>query len=187
MSPRKRKKFKELTMLRKNAFVASLLALVVVGLLPASSSAQTGAIGGLVKDGTGAVLPGVVVEASSPALIERTRTADTDSRGVYRIVDLRPGIYDVTFTLPGFTKLRRDGVELSAGVTVSVDAELHVSAVEETVTVTGLSPLVDLQNATQHRTMTATVTSELPAARSFQILTVLIPGVTVSEHGREKY
>jgi Carboxypeptidase regulatory-like domain len=160
--------------------VPPVLALTFVALFPALAAAQTGAIAGVAKDTSGAVLPGVTVEATSPALIERVRTAVTDSQGAYKIIDLRPGVYAVTFTLSSFAPLKREGIELSAGVTVTINGELRVGTIAETITVSGQSPLVDLQNATEHRTMTTAVTAELPAARSFQILSVLIPGVTVS-------
>jgi hypothetical protein len=117
---------------------------LVVLLFPASpvfAQGQT-AIAGVVRDTTGAVLPGVTVEASSPALIERVRTAITDSQGQYKIIDLRPGVYSVTFTLQGFNSLRRDGVELTTAFTATVNADLPVGSLQETVTVTGESPVV---------------------------------------------
>ena len=121
------------------------VAIAAVG-LPAG--AQTlGTIAGAVKDPSGAVLPGVTVEAASPALIERVRTAATDGTGLYRIVNLPPGLYTVTFTLPGFSQVRREAVQVEAGFTAKIDADLRVGAVEETVTVTGESPVVDLQSA----------------------------------------
>ena len=114
----------------------------VLLLLPVAAWAQasSGAIGGIVRDASGGVLPGVTVEASSPALIERVRTAVTDSQGLYQIVDLRPGVYTVSFTLPGFSTLRREGVDLGAGFTATVNAELRVGGIEETITVTGEAP-----------------------------------------------
>src|SRR5262245_49246807 len=121
---------------------------VLVGALvvmPASASAQsptTGAIAGLARDSTGAVLPGVTVEAASPALIEKVRVAVTDAQGNYKIIDLRPGTYSVTFTLPGFATFKREGLELSAGFTATASADLRVGGLEETVTVTGASPIV---------------------------------------------
>src|SRR5437879_7487839 len=106
--------------------------LAAVG-LPAG--AQTlGTIAGAAKDPSGAVLPGVTVEAASPALIERLRTAATDGTGLYRIVNLPPGLYTVTFTLPGFNQVRREGVQVAAGFTATIDADMRVGAVEETVT-----------------------------------------------------
>src|SRR5437762_2093322 len=103
--------------------------------LAMAQSATSGAIAGVVKDTTGAVLPGVTVEVSSPALIEKVRTAVTDAQGNYKIVDLRPGMYTVTFTLPGFSTFKREGVELTAGFTAAVNSEMKVGGLEETVTV----------------------------------------------------
>src|SRR5439155_18744810 len=108
-------------------------------------------LGGVVKDTTGAVLPGVTVEAASPALIEKVRTAITDSQGLYRIVDLRPGVYSVTFTLAGFSTVKREGVKLEGSFTATVNAELAIGAVEETITVSGQSATVDIHNVVQQR------------------------------------
>src|SRR5882672_874466 len=113
-------------------------------LTPAIALAQA-SITGVVQDASAGVLPGVTVEASSPALIEKTRTSVTDGNGRFQIVDLRPGLYRVTFTLPGFSTVARDGVELSGSSVVRVDAELRVGSLQETVTVTGESPLIDVQ------------------------------------------
>ena len=123
-------------------------------LFPAVVFAQA-SITGIVKDASGAVIPGATVEATSPALIEKVRSVVTDRNGGYRIVDLRPGPYSVTFALPGFNTLKRDGIELTGLVTVVVDAELRVGALEETVTVTGESPIVDVQSTTQQRRSSA--------------------------------
>src|SRR5437868_13872412 len=119
--------------------------MLVLG-FPALVLAQASAIAGVVKDSSGAVMPGVTVEASSPALIERVRSVTTDERGQYKIVDLRPGTYQVTFTLPGFATIKREGIDLPATFTATVNADLRVGALEETVTVTGASPIVDTQN-----------------------------------------
>src|SRR5712672_1663486 len=118
-----------------------VLVAFVLGLLALASSAvfAQAAIAGVVKDTSGGVLPGVTVEASSPALIEKARSVVTDGTGQYRIVDLRPGTYSVTFALSGFNTLRRDGVELSGSFVASINAELKVGTVTETVTVTGES------------------------------------------------
>src|SRR5262245_39910690 len=91
--------------------------------------AQGGGIAGTVKDSTGALLPGVTVEAASPALIEKVRTVTADERGEYKIVDLRPGVYTVTFTLSGFGTIIRSGVELTTGFTATVNADMKVGAV----------------------------------------------------------
>ena len=114
-------------------------------LLPATALAQS-SITGVVRDTSGAVLPGVTVEATSPALIEGARTAVTDGQGVFRIVDLRPGPYVVTFTLAGFRTLRREGIVLPAEFTATVNADLAVGALEETITVSGEAPVVDIRS-----------------------------------------
>ena len=105
--------------------LSKALLLLVLFWLPAYAAAQTastGAMGGTARDTTGAVLPGVTVEAASPALIEKVRTAVTDDQGNYKIIDLRPGTYSVTFTLAGFSVYKREGIELSAGVTATENA-----------------------------------------------------------------
>ena len=111
-------------------------ALAFIVLFPAAGLAQSG-IAGVVRDTSGAVLPGVTVEATSPVLIEKARTAVTDSEGTYRILDLRPGGYTVIFTLTGFSTVRREGIELPAAFTATVNADLQVGAVAETITVSG--------------------------------------------------
>src|SRR5262252_8832462 len=154
--------------------IASLLVL-----LPSATYAQA-SIAGVVKDASGAVLPGVTVEATSPALIEKTRTALTDGTGQYRIVDLRPGTYAVTFTLAGFATVKREGIELAGSFTATVSADLKVGAVAETLTVTGESPIVDVQNATQERVMQKAVIDAIPVGRSHESIAVLIPGLSTS-------
>ena len=106
----------------RNRVLRRLAILISIGLLapPAAIYAQEAVINGTLTDSTGGVLPGVTVEASSPVLIEGTRAAVTDSQGVYRIVDLRPGTYRVTFTLPGFSRVLREGIQLTTGFTATV-------------------------------------------------------------------
>ena len=146
-------------------------------LLPAAAFAQ-GTITGTVRDTSGAVLPGVTVEAASPVLIEKSRSVVSDGTGQYRIVDLRPGAYTVTFTLPGFNTVKRDGVELQGSFVASINAEMKVGAVEETITVTGETPIVDVQNVTKERVLTNEVINTLPTGRLYQSLGQLVPGVT---------
>jgi carboxypeptidase family protein len=117
--------------------------IVLMSLVPTAAFAQA-SIAGAVKDTSGAVLPGVTVEAASPALIEKTRTVVTDGTGQCRIENLRPGAYTVTFTLAGFSTVKRDGVERAGSFTATVNADLRVGSVEETITVTAATPLVDL-------------------------------------------
>jgi hypothetical protein len=159
-------------------FLAVAAALAM--LLPALAFAQSGSgIAGVARDTTGAVLPGVTVEASSPALIERVRTAVTDGQGI--VPDRRSAAWHlfVTFTLPGFNTFRREGVELTASFTATVNAEMRVGALEETVTVTGQAPTVDVQNVVSQRVMTRDVISAIPVGtKSAMTLGVLIPGMT---------
>src|SRR4026207_649124 len=136
-----------LRLTRVMLFVSGFLALV-----PALAHAQA-SIAGVVRDTSGAVLPGVTVEASSPALIEKVRSAVTDGSGQYRIVSLDPGTYSVTFTLTGFTGFRREGVELTGAFVATVNADLKVGTVQETITVTGETPLVDVQSSRTQQTL----------------------------------
>jgi hypothetical protein len=133
-----------------------------------------------VKDASGAVLPGVTVEAASPALIERTRSVVTDGTGQYKIEQLRPGIYSVTFTLSGFSTVRREAIELIGSFAATVNVELKVGSVEETITVTGESPIVDVQNARQQRVLGTDVLETIPTSRTQFTNAVLIPGMTIS-------
>src|SRR5919201_6439864 len=149
-------------------------------LLPATAWAQadTGNIAGVVRDTSGAVMPGVTVEAASPALIEQVRSVITDSQGLYRIVDLRPGTYTVTFSLPGFGTIKREGIALTTGFTANVNAELKVGTLEETVTVTGDAPLVDVQNVEQQTTIQKDTLDALPVAQRPSQFVTLIPAAT---------
>ena len=135
--------------MRKNlwCFVVLLSAALV---LPGTALAQTGGISGEVVDETGGVLPGVTATATSPGVID-VRTAVTGGDGRYTFVGLTPGIYLVEFTLPGFSTVRREGIELSAGFTANIDIQMVVGGVEETVTVTGATPTVTSRTCA-HRT-----------------------------------
>jgi hypothetical protein len=151
--------------------------LVVVWLLVVAPAAwaQSG-ITGVVRDASGGLLPGVTVEASSPALIEKIRVAVTNGQGIYRIVDLRPGLYTVTFSLPGFTTLRRDGVQLPAEFTATVDAQLSVGALEETITVTGEAPLVDMRSTRGQVQFEQETLESMPGTGRLALLQQVIPG-----------
>ena len=150
-------------------------------LLPATVLAQsvsTGSITGVVRDTSGAVLPGVTVEAASPALIEKVRSAVSDTSGVYRITDLRPGTYSVTFTLTGFSTLRRESVELTTGFTATVNGDLAVGNLAETITVSGAAPMVDTQNTSQQSVFAREVTENLPLGSGIKNYAALVPGAT---------
>ncbi len=159
------------------AAIASL-ALSSTGAFAQASS--SGSIAGVVRDTTGAVLPGVTVEAASPALIEKTRSVVTDGSGAYKIVDLRPGTYSVTFTLTGFSTVKRDGIELTTSFTANVNADMKVGSVEETITVSGASPIVDTQNVVQKQTASREVMDVLPTDRNFVSFAAMKPGVFVT-------
>src|SRR5688572_22556345 len=155
------------------------LALLFV-LLPATAFAQA-TLTGTVRDASGGALPGVTVEASSPALIEKTRSAVTDGSGQYRIVDLRPGTYTLVFTLPGFSIVRRDNIELTGSQTITIPVEMRVGGIEETITVTGESPVVDVQSSRREIVLDDQTIQTIPATRAAGALLNATPGVFVGE------
>ncbi len=157
----------------------SAFALALLLALPSAARAQS-AFAGIVKDATGAVLPGVTVEASSPVLIEQSRSATTDASGAYRIENLRPGTYVLTFTLPGFASVKRENVELPSNFTSTINADLKVGAVEETVTVSGASPVVDVSTNTKAQALPREVLDAVPSAHTIQSLGQLVTGVTLT-------
>ena len=163
--------------------VVRLLALgsVLVLAFPGMVFAQASAIAGVVRDTSGAVMPGVVVEASSPALIERVRSATTDERGQYKIVDLRPGTYLVSFTLPGFATVKREGIDLPATFTATVNADLRVGALEETVTVTGASPIVDTQTVLKRQVVSKDTIDAMPTSKNWSTIGVMTVGVSSNQ------
>jgi Carboxypeptidase regulatory-like domain/TonB-dependent Receptor Plug Domain len=160
--------------------IARLGVLVLACVALGQTAAFAQAIAGVVRDASGGVMPGVTVEAASPALIEKVRTVVTDGDGQYKIINLNPGTYSVTFTLTGFNTVKRDGIELTGDFTAPVNAEMKVGAIEETITVSGASPLIDTQSVTQKKSLTSDMISALPTGRSFQNLSVLVPGVTIA-------
>jgi hypothetical protein len=160
-------------------YVKSLALLVWLALVPTAAFAQA-VIAGIVKDSSGAVLPGVSVEAASPALIEKVRTAVTDGSGQYRIEDLRPGTYSVTFSLTGFSGFKRDGIELTGSFTASVNADLKVGSLAETITVSGEAPVVDVQSAKHEMTLNNDIVKSIPTVRSYNAMVILVPGVVTN-------
>ncbi len=147
--------------------------------LPAAGFAQS-AITGVVRDSSGGVLPGVTVEAASAALIEGARTAITDDQGLYRLVDLRPGTYNVSFSLPGFNSFKREGLQLAAEFTATINAELRVGALEESIIVTGAAPVVDVTTAARAQVLDREAIDSIPTGRSIQGMAQLVPGVSLS-------
>ena len=152
----------------------------VAAFIPAAAFAQSSSIAGVVTDATGAVLPGVTVEATSPALIEGSRSVTTDGSGRYAIVELRPGTFTITFTLAGFASVKRDGIELGAGFAANVNAQLRVGGVEETITVSGESPVVDVQNVVKQSLISKDIIDAIPTGKSWSQLGMLTVGVTSS-------
>ena len=140
--------------------ISCLLLLPVAGLAQQSG----GSITGVVRDISGAVLPGVTVTVSSPALIEGSRVAVCDGQGLYRIIDLRPGIYSVAFELAGFSPFKVDGLELTTGFTATVNADLKVGSLQETITVSGQAPVVDTQNIRQQTQFSSDALQSLPGS-----------------------
>ena len=159
------------------------LVFVLAALAPLTAYAQ-GSITGTVKDASGAVLPGVTVEVSSPALIEKARVTVSDDTGQYRIVDLRPGTYKATFTLTGFNTVVREGIQLVGSFTATINADMAVGAVQETVTVVGETPVVDIQNTSRQHVISDEVIDAIPAGRSHYDLAALMPGLTGIQFGR---
>ncbi len=146
--------------------------------LPAAAWAQAGSgITGLVRDTSGAVLPGVTVEASSPALIEKVRTVTTDSQGRYSIVDLRPGVYTVTFTLTGFSTVRREGIELATSFTAPLSIDMRVGALEETITVSGDAPVVDTTSVIRRSVVDTETIQAMPTSKNWSTIGVMTVGV----------
>ena len=160
-----------------NRTVKRVIPLAVLLLVPVIAEAQQATITGVVTDASGGVLPGVTVEASSPILIEKVRSAVTDGTGQFRIVSLPSGTYTITFTLTGFNKVKREGIELAGTLTATIDIEMRVGALEETVTVTGASPVVDLQSARRQAVIDGNVLQAIPTSRSYNNVLQLVPGV----------
>jgi hypothetical protein len=152
-------------------------ALIVLLLLPAAAYAQA-AITGVARDASGGVLPGVTVEAASPVLIEKVRSVVTDGTGQYRIVNLLAGTYTVTFSLPGFSTVKRDGIELTGTFVATVNGDMKVGALEETITVTGETPIVDVQSAKVQQTVSKDVLTAIPSSRNAGGIQALVPGMS---------
>ena len=157
----------------------TLLTFAGAMLLSTAAYAQS-AITGVVKDTTGASMPGVTIEAASPVLIEKVKTAVSDNNGNYRIADLRPGVYTVTFTLTGFNTFQRAGLELPSDFTATLNAELKVGALEETITVTGESPIVDVSSTSRVQVLSREVLDAIPSGRTIYAMSQLVTGVALN-------
>jgi hypothetical protein len=164
----------------RHVFGAAML--VVFVLCPSVALAQA-TLTGTVRDASGAVLPGVSVEAASPALIEKTKSAVTDNTGQYRIVDLRSGTYSLTFTLAGFNVVKRENITLSGSQVLTIGAELTLGALQETITVSGETPVVDVQSARREVVIDRDLVQQIPASRAAGALLNATPGLTVDGNG----
>src|SRR5262245_26757135 len=158
-----------------------LAVMAIVVAAPSLATAQS--LAGTVRDTSGAVLPGVPVEASSAALITQVRTGVTDETGQYRIPDLPPGTYKVTFTLTGFGTVVREGVELTGGGVMTIGAEMRVGGLAESITVTGESPVVDVQTARQQTVIDGDIVRALPASRSYGNYIAAVPAIQATGFG----
>jgi len=165
-----------------HALSRSLAICLFLALLPVAAYAQA-SITGVAKDSSGAVLPGVTVEASSPALIEKSRSTVTDGSGQYQIIQLAPGTYAVTFALQGFNTYRRDAIELGGSFTANVNAEMKIGDIAETITVTGETPLVDVRSASVQQVVTKEVVDAIPTGRLGINLAALQPGMILGAGG----
>ena len=166
--------------MRFRILAVAIAATAWVLFMPAMVQAQS-AFTGVVRDTSGAVLPGVTVEAASDVLIEKTRSVITNESGGYRLVDLRPGTYSLTFSLEGFSTVRREGIELSSDFTMTINADLRVGALEETLTVTGAAPTVDVQSTTKSQVLNREALDAIPTGRTIQGMGQLITGVNLNQ------
>src|SRR5688572_12976376 len=164
----------------KNVSVAVRAAIVLACLVVPSVSFAQATLAGTVADASGAVLPGVTVEITSPALIEKVRSAVTDGSGQYRITELRPGTYDMTFSLPGFNTVRREAVAVSGIAVITINADMRVGGVQETITVTGETPIVDIQSTRRQAVLDSETVNVVPASRGYGNLLMAVPGVSVN-------
>jgi hypothetical protein len=162
----------------------AILVLVAIVVVPAMANAQASIVG-TVKDSSGAVIPGVTVEASSPVLIEKTRSVISNGSGQYSIENLRPGSYTVTFTLSGFTPVKREGIELAGAFVATVNADMKAGGLSEAVTVTAETPLVDTTSTRDQSVISGVTVGEIPTSRQYSAFTHLIPAINVQQNDFE--
>ncbi|MBI4521405.1 MAG: TonB-dependent receptor [Gemmatimonadetes bacterium] len=153
-------------------------ALVGFLLFPSIALAQA-TIAGTVRDASSAVLPGVTVEAASRALIQKVRTVVSDGTGQYRITDLPPGTYVVTFSLQGFTTVRRDGLPVSGSGVITVNVDLRIGELQETITVSGEASVVDTQSVRREVVLNADTLNSLPATRGYGSALAAVPSLNI--------
>src|SRR6187200_2480259 len=161
-----------------------ILVLSALVAAPAAVFAQASIVG-VARDASGAVLPGFTVEASSPALIEKVRTVVSNGVGQYSIEDLRPGTYTVTFSLSGFTTVRREGIQLSGSFVATVNGEMRVGGVTETITVSGEAPVVDVTSTRNQQVISSQTIGDIPTSRNYSSFTQLVPALNVQQNDFE--
>jgi Carboxypeptidase regulatory-like domain len=159
-----------------------VLAGALLVLLPSLAFAQ-GTLTGTVRDAQGIAMPGVTVEASSPVLIEKARTVVTDNAGQYRIIELNPGTYTLSFALDGFHTVKREGIQLAGAAILTIPVEMRVGGIQETVTVVGETPVVDIQRVQRETVLSSEVIAALPGTRAYGSLLNATPGLTVDNNG----
>ncbi len=164
-------------MARVTTGLLALACVIITAVTAAAQGSGAASITGAVRDESGGTLPGVTVEVSSPVLIEKVRSVVTDTDGAYRITELRPGAYTVTYTLPGFSVLRREGIELSPSFTATLNIELKVGSLEESITVSGATPLIDTTTLTQQKTISRELLTAIPTSQSALGIASLMPAV----------
>jgi hypothetical protein len=171
---------------RAIARIVHVLGLILIPaavvLLPSLAFAQ-GTLTGTVRDASGGVLPGVTVEAASPVLIEKVRTVVTDGSGQYRIIELNPGTYSLTFTLPGFATVKREAIQIAGSAVVTIPVEMRVGELQETITVSGDTPVVDVQTTRRETVLNSDVIASIPATRTVGSLLNATHGLTVDNNG----
>src|SRR5262245_48391528 len=165
---------------KKFRFGIGVFASLVFLVFLSSEALAQSSITGVVKDETGAVLPGVSIDASSAALIERSRMVLTDERGSYKILSLRPGTYTLTFELPGFRTYKRENIELTANFTATINAEMAVGAREETISVATETPVVDLETNIKAQVLPRDTLDSVPTAHTIQSVGQLVLGVQLN-------
>jgi hypothetical protein len=170
---------------RKKETMLGILSAILLLVSMAGPLAHAQAITGVVRDPSGALIPGVSVEASSPALIEKFRAATTNSQGEYKLVDLRPGTYTVTFRLAGFTSVKRGGIELSADFTATVDADLAVGSATQTVEIQAGAPLVDVQNVNAETNISEKILDNSPVSKNVLGFSALTVGAIIPQTAQD--
>jgi hypothetical protein len=168
-------------MMRLNRVISLCLTLLALAAVPTSAQDFRGRINGTVTDNTGAVLPGVTVTASSPALIQ-PQVQVTSAEGDYRFLALPPGVYDLSYELSGFQSVKREGIRVVINQTLTVDQQLQVATLQETVTVTGESPIVDTSTTTMGTNFTKELLTEIPNARDIWAAMAQAPGMQMTSY-----